>query len=59
MLRTDWRDDQGGTEWIYGALAGCIDKAGDDDVEIFMPEGGDLVVQYLNDPRRCHAQPRR
>ncbi len=58
MLRTDWHDDQGEPEWVYGALAGCDDEAGDDDIEIFMGEGQEIAVQYLNNPRYCHAQPR-
>lgn len=38
MLRTDRGDNEGGSEWIFGAIAGCVDEPGDDDVDIFLPE---------------------
>lgn len=37
MFRTDRGDDEGPPEWIYGSFAGCVDKPGDDDVEIWLP----------------------
>jgi beta-lactamase superfamily II metal-dependent hydrolase len=48
MLRTDRGDNEGGPEWIYGALAGCEDGPGDDDVDIYLPDdpGQDIRVEY-------------
>jgi len=40
MLRTDRGDNEGGPEWLYGAIANCVDQAGDDDIEIFLPDNG-------------------
>lgn len=34
ILRTDRGDDEGGYEWNVGAVPGCQDRPGDDDVEI-------------------------
>ena len=48
ILRTDRGDNEGGPEWIYGAIRGCRDKVGDDDVEIVMPKAPEeeLRVKY-------------
>ncbi len=40
MFRTDRGDDEGGKEWAEGRIAGCHDKAGDDDVEILLMGNG-------------------
>jgi len=59
MLRTDRGDNEGGSgrgkEWIYGALAGCRDLPGDDDVEIRLPStaGLPISVTYRRDKAGC------
>ena len=41
MFRTDFGDDESGPfEWKEGAVSGCSNPAGDDDVEIVLREGG-------------------
>ena len=46
-----WREQ----EWIYGAVKGCTDKAGDDDVEIWLPSdpARPIRIQYRQDKRTC------
>ncbi|HYF51137.1 MAG TPA: MBL fold metallo-hydrolase [Planctomycetota bacterium] len=56
ILRTDHRDNQGRPEWIFDALRGCVDDWGDDDVDIFMPEGEPIRVEYRYAGRRCDAR---
>lgn len=52
IFRTDRGDDEDGTlgplEWKHGAVPGCQDQKGDDDVDIVIVEGGALSVAYLN-----------
>lgn len=38
LLRTDRADNEGGHEWINGALLHCVDQPGDDDVEIILSD---------------------
>lgn len=46
-----WREQ----EWIYGAIKGCKDEPGDDDVEILMPgsPGAPLMVRYVRPSTGC------
>lgn len=46
-----WREQ----EWIYGAIKGCNDLPGDDDVEIWMPSDSTkpIRIQYRTDKRTC------
>lgn len=59
ILRTDRGDHEGGTgwkkEWVYGALAGCKDEAGDDDVEIRLPSDpqAPVTVAYKTASTGC------
>ena len=46
--RTDRGDDEGGDEWSEGAESGCNDPCDDDDIEIIIREGGDLIVRYAD-----------
>ncbi len=59
ILRTDRGDDQGEKEWDYGREAGCVDKAGDDDIEIFIPEdpAKQIRVQYRSPAKPCAPKP--
>jgi len=49
MFRTDRGDNEGGQgrtkEWIFGAIAGCADEPGDDDVEITLPRSASARVR--------------
>ncbi|MGD9964888.1 MAG: ComEC/Rec2 family competence protein [Hyphomonadaceae bacterium] len=56
ILRTDHRDNQGRPEWVFDSLRSCADDWGDDDVEIFMPEGEPIRVVYRYDGRGCDAR---
>ena len=38
MFQSDRGDDQGDLEWSPQRVAGCTDMAGDDDVEVFVPD---------------------
>ena len=55
MLRTDLGDDEGGGEWVYKSIAGCVDKPGDDDVEVILPDDPAALVtaQYLHPHSGC------
>lgn len=46
-----WREQ----EWIYGAIKGCVDKPGDDDVEILLPDNPatPLTVRYVRSSTGC------
>jgi beta-lactamase superfamily II metal-dependent hydrolase len=48
IFRTDKGDHEGGKgskkEWVFGSLAGCKDKAGDDDAEVHLPSDPQAVV---------------
>jgi competence protein ComEC len=59
IFRTDRGDHEGGKEWIYGALAGCNDPAGDDDVEIWLPDRASepIRIGYRYALRRCDSRP--
>ena len=55
MLRTDRGDDEGGDEWSDGAEPGCNDPRDDDDIEIIIREGGELIVRYADPtPPACN-----
>lgn len=58
IFRTDYRDHEGGKEWIYRALAGCDDGPGDDDVNIWLPDNPSepVRVEYVNDGQGCDAR---
>jgi len=45
MLRTDRGDDEGPGEWIYGSIRGCEDRAGDDDVELWLPDSSTASIR--------------
>jgi competence protein ComEC len=55
IFRTDLRDNEGDGEWRFKSLAGCKDKAGDDDVEIILPEDAaeDITVRYRQPHPGC------
>jgi competence protein ComEC len=59
MLRTDRGDNEGGRgrgkEWRYGGIRRCIDKPGDDDIEITLSAvpGDAPVVRYRTDKTGC------
>jgi beta-lactamase superfamily II metal-dependent hydrolase len=53
LFRTDRGDNEGDDEWIFGALRGCVDKPGDDDVEIVVSGAGELEVAYRIPSRSC------
>lgn len=53
LLRTDRGDNEGGSEWIYGAIAGCRNPPGGDDVEIIINAAGQLTVAYRLPASRC------
>ncbi len=46
MFRTDLGDAEGGFEWPEGSISGCRDPVGDDDVDIWLLDDGDVVVEY-------------
>jgi competence protein ComEC len=46
IYRTDWGDDEGEDEWDCGRVAGCVDHAGDDDVDVLIRADGGLVVDW-------------
>ena len=46
MFRTDLGDDEGGTEWNHGRVAGQTEPVGDDDVDILIRPSGEVVVEY-------------
>ncbi len=47
ILRTDRGDDEANEpgHWDYDSFVGCEDRAGDDDVEIFLPAQADQAVR--------------
>lgn len=53
MFRTDRGDDEGGTEWNEGRIAGCTDGRGDDDVDIVLPASGSVQVDYRAASSTC------
>ena len=53
MLRTDRGDDEGGFEWTEGRVPGCHDGRGDDDIEVLLPEQGELRVEYRMAAQGC------
>ena len=59
MLRTDRGDNEGGRgrgkEWRYGGIRRCVDKPGDDDIEITLSAvpGDEPLVVYRTDTTGC------
>jgi competence protein ComEC len=58
IFRTDRGDDEtggsgGSKHWVYGAIAGCIDERGDDDIEIVITAAGDLAIDYRKADEGC------
>lgn len=53
MLRTDRGDDEGDKEWDAGAILGCSDRPGDDDVVVLMPKTRRPTVKFLNADSGC------
>jgi beta-lactamase superfamily II metal-dependent hydrolase len=48
LLRTDIGDDESGEgEWFFGRIDNHKDKAGDDPIEITLPDDGDPIVGYV------------
>jgi competence protein ComEC len=45
MLRTDRGDNEGGNEWITGAILHCVDKPLDDDIEIVMSDDPNVPIK--------------
>ena len=64
ILRTDRGDNEGGTgrtkEWITGALKGCRDWPGDDDIEVWLPRdpGTPAFAEYLVKRSVCGPRPK-
>lgn len=62
MLRTDRSDDEpGDEEWADGLVRGCVDPAGDDDVEIVLSDRPRTRprVEYRHPVRPCPPPPPR
>lgn len=54
LFRTDRGDDEPGTfEWKEGAISGCSDGRGDDDVEIVIRSDGTVEVDYRQPQSGC------
>jgi competence protein ComEC len=58
IFRTDRGDDEkppkkGPTEWKEGSITGCVDRAGDDDVDIVVRESGKVEVEYRQASSGC------
>ena len=53
IFRTDLGDDESGFEWDGGSISGCKDGRGDDDVDIFLPETGQVQVAYRQASPGC------
>lgn len=53
IFRTDRGDDEGGFEWPHGAIAGCRNRPGNDDVEIVLPLNGSSQVAYRQGAAGC------
>lgn len=54
ILRTDRADNEGEGQWVYQTFEGCKDKAGDDDVEIWLyADGREPKVQYRTPEVAC------
>ena len=53
ILRTDRSDDEPGTHWQEGRIAGCHDKRGDDDVEVVIRDNGTVEVAYRTPDGGC------
>jgi competence protein ComEC len=63
IFRTDRGDSEapkeggkwGEQEWIYGGYKGCVDPAGDDDVEVFLPSSplATISVKYRIEKHGC------
>ena len=51
----DRGDDEGGREWTEGAISGCKDPSGEDDIEISLTFGGAVRVEYRNPQFGCGA----
>jgi hypothetical protein len=46
MFRAGRGDHEGDGEWIFGAIAGCRNRPGHDDVEIVLSADGEVAVGY-------------
>ncbi len=53
MFRTDFGDDEGGSEWDHGRQTGCTDGRGDEDVEIVLRQNGTVEVAYRSGTPGC------
>jgi beta-lactamase superfamily II metal-dependent hydrolase len=53
MFRTDRGDHEGGAEWITGAIAGCRNRPGHDDLEIVLSADGEVAVGYRSEQTGC------
>lgn len=53
MFRTDRGDDEGGSEWPHGSVAGCADGRGDDDIDVVIRADGTIEVDYRNASTGC------
>ncbi|MBX2905229.1 MAG: hypothetical protein KF744_04270 [Taibaiella sp.] len=54
IFRTDRGDDQGPKEWDYQRIAGCRDRAGDDDIQVDLRSDKKLHIYYLNQANTCN-----
>lgn len=53
LFRTDRGDHEGEPEWIHGAIEGCHDQPGDDDVELLINGTGEIRVKYRQESNGC------
>jgi beta-lactamase superfamily II metal-dependent hydrolase len=53
MFRTDRGDHEGGSEWIFGAIAGCRNRPGHNDVEIVLYADSAVAVGYRSEQTGC------
>jgi competence protein ComEC len=55
IFRTDYGDDEGGFEWSRGRRANCVDRPGDDDVQLRLPRAANRSVRarYLSAQSSC------
>jgi beta-lactamase superfamily II metal-dependent hydrolase len=56
IFRTDWGDDEsdeGDYEWRHGRVIDCQDGRGDEDVEVVLPQTGNVQVGYRSAATGC------
>jgi beta-lactamase superfamily II metal-dependent hydrolase len=53
IFRTDRGDDEGGTEWFFTRMPGCMDRYNDDDIQIQLRSNNTYRVFYVNQESSC------